>query len=63
MMLSGQIMEISNDVFIRQFLLAKSLMLMLIDLNNSLYHVYHEHHAEKYNDVPVDKVAHDPLIF
>jgi hypothetical protein len=63
MMLSGQIMEISDDVFARQFLFARSLMFILINLNNSLYHVYHEHHAEKCSDVPVDEVAQTPLTF
>ena len=63
MMLSGQIMEISDDVFIRQFLFARTLMLMMINMNNSLYHVYHGNHAEKYNDVPDDELSHTPLTF
>jgi len=56
-------MEISDDVFIRQFLLARSLMLVLINMNNSIYYAYHGSDAEKYNDVPVDEVAHTPLTF
>ena len=63
MMLSGQIMEISDDVFIRQFLFARSLMLVLINMNNSIYYAYHGNDAEKYNDVPVDEVAQPPLTF
>ena len=53
MMLSGQIMEISDDVFIRQFLLARVLMFSMIRINNTLVQLYCGNDAEKYNDVTV----------
>lgn len=63
MMLSGQIMEISDDVFMRHFLLSRTLMLMMISMNNTIYYMYHGTDAEKYNDVPDDEVAQPPLTF
>jgi hypothetical protein len=52
-----------SDPIINQFMTSRVLMLLLVDLNNSLYHVYHEHHAKKYSDVPLDELAQTPLTF
>ena len=62
MMISGQVMVISDPI-INQFMTSRVLMLLLVDLNNNLYHVYHKHHAKKYSDVPLDEVAQAPLTF
>jgi hypothetical protein len=56
-------MEISDDVFMRHFLFSRTLMFMMINMNNTIYHMYHGSDAEKYNNVPDDEVAHTPLTF
>jgi hypothetical protein len=52
-----------SDPIINQFMTSRVLMLLLVDLNNNLYHIYHKHHAEKYSDVPLDELAQAPLTF
>lgn len=62
MMLSGQVMVISDPI-INHFMVSRTIMLMMITMNNTIYHMYHGSDAEKYTDVPVDEVAHTPLTF
>lgn len=62
MMLSGQIMVISDPI-INHFMLSRTIMLMMINMNNAIYHMYYGSDAEKYTDVPDVEVAQPPLTF
>lgn len=55
-------MEISNDIFARQFLFARTIMLMMINMNNQLIDC-HEIGEIEAGSVPDDKVAQGYLIF
>jgi hypothetical protein len=52
-----------SDPIINHFMVSRTIMLMMITMNNTIYHMYHGSDAEKYTDVPVEEVAQPPLTF